>query len=116
MTPDVQKNDTYTLFEDIIAQVGTVPPDSILSRVIYKDARVNVTVFGFAQGQALSEHSAGQPAILQILQGEAQVTLGEQTFTLQAGAWVHMPVRLPHSIRANTPLVLLLTLLKGQAE
>lgn len=111
-----QQDTIYTLFEDAAALVAQVPAESILSRVIYKDAQVNVTLFSFAAGQALTEHSAGQPAILQILQGEAQITLGEQGYTLGACAWVHMPARLAHSIHATTPLVLLLTLLKGQPE
>ena len=79
-----------------------------MSRTIYQDDRIKAVVFGFGQGQELSEHTSSQAAIIQIVQGEAAVTLGEDRHELQAGAWLHMPPRLKHSVYARTPLLMLL--------
>ena len=88
--------DTFTLIPNLRAEV-TVPPDGILSRILYKSDRLNVTLFGFDAGQELSEHTAAWPAILEILDGEAELTLGDETRVVGPGAWIHMPARLPHS-------------------
>ncbi len=89
-----------------------VVAESIVSRVLYNDAHVNVTMFAFDGGQALSEHTASNPAIIQILKGTATITLGANTLEVQPGAWIHMAEGLPHSITAQTPLTMLLTLIK----
>lgn len=85
--------------------------ESIVSRIIYKDDALNVTLFGFDEGQALSEHTASKPAIIQILRGEATLTLNGEVKEATAGAWLYMSPGLAHAIVAKTPLVMLLTLL-----
>jgi len=69
-------------------------------------------VFGFGQGQELSEHTAAKPAMLFFVKGEASVGLGDDVQQAQAGTWVHMPANLKQSIKAKTPVVMLLVLLK----
>ncbi|MEE8169447.1 MAG: cupin domain-containing protein, partial [Phycisphaerae bacterium] len=66
----------------------------------------------FAAGEELSEHTASMPAILHIVQGEAALTLGGDTVEARAGTWAYLPPNLPHSIRAKTPVVMMLTLIK----
>ena len=103
----------YTHIADLTAQ--EIPADGILSRTVYADDHVKVVLFGFGAGQELSEHTASMPAILQIVRGEAELGLGNDTVAAHAGAWVHMPAQLRHSVRAKTPVVMLLVLLKTQA-
>ncbi len=69
-------------------------------------------LFSFATGQELSEHTASQPAILHFIEGEADLKLGEDELTAAPGTWVRMPARLPHSVRARTPVTMLLLLYK----
>ena len=89
------------------------PPDKgILSRTLFNDEKVKAVIFGFAQGEELSEHTASMPAILQFIKGEATVTLGDDKHEAKAGTWVHMPTGQRHSIQAKTPVVMLLLLLK----
>ena len=102
---------TYTHILDLI-QEGTPPQDGILSRTLLEDERIKVVIFGFGAGQELSEHTSSKPAILQFVQGEADLTLGGDAREAQQGTWVHMPPGLAHSIRARTPVVMLLVLLK----
>ncbi len=104
----------HTVIPDVRAEVE-IPRDGTLSRVLHRDDRLRVVVFGFDAGQELTEHTAAVPAVLQIVSGRFRVTLGEETVELGEGAWVHMPAALPHSLEALEPGVLLLTLLRDVA-
>ena len=102
---------TYTHFSDLAKEVQ--PPDKgILSRTLFNDERFKAVLFGFAQGEELSEHTASMPAVLHFLQGEAKLTLGDIALEAKPATWVHMPAGLKHSIKAMTPVVMLLLLLK----
>jgi quercetin dioxygenase-like cupin family protein len=102
----------YNFIEYLPDQLPEIPEDSIVSRTVSEDDQVKVILFGFAAGQELSEHTASMPAQLYFVSGEAALTLGEDEFLAQSGTWVQMEPRLPHSIEAKTPLVMLLVLLK----
>jgi quercetin dioxygenase-like cupin family protein len=108
-------NPKYLYIADLAKQVD-IPDDGILSRTLHTDEQVKVVLFGFDAGQELSEHTASMPAILHIVQGEARLTLGDDSIEAQAGAWVHMPPHLRHGIYAKTPVVMLLLLLKAAEE
>jgi quercetin dioxygenase-like cupin family protein len=92
--------------------LAAAPAESIVSRTLYGDEQVKAVLFTFAPGQELSEHTAGTPAILHILQGEAKLTLGGEPRAAGPGTWVHMPARLPHALVARTDVIMLLLLLK----
>ena len=101
----------YTHFSDLAKE--TQPPGKgILSRTLFNDDRLKVVLLGFAPSEELSEHTASMPAILHLLQGDATLTLGDETLNAKTGTWVHMAKRLRHSIQAKTPVVMLLLLLK----
>lgn len=102
---------TYTHILDLAQEVKP-PVDGILSKAIYQDEQLKAVAFGFGQGQELSEHTASKPAMLFFVQGEAQLGLGEEVQQAQAGTWVHMAAHLKHSIKAITPVVMLLIILK----
>ncbi|MDX1687224.1 MAG: cupin domain-containing protein [Candidatus Promineifilaceae bacterium] len=107
-----EQNHAYVFLQNLPDLLPDVPADSILSRSLYKDERINVTLFAFAAGQELTEHTSAQPAILHIIRGEADLTLGTDDRTAEPGSWVYMAPHLAHSIVARTPLVMLLTLIK----
>ena len=98
----------FEFHRDLAALVGDIPDESIVSRQIVNDASVKVTLFGFAAGQELSEHTASKPAILQVVSGEGTFGLGAEVMEVGPGSWVHMAPHLPHTVTARTPLVLLL--------
>lgn len=102
---------TYTHILDL-AKETEPPANGILSHTMFQDDQIKAVVFGFGQGQELSEHMAAKPAMLFFVKGEAIVGLGDDLQEAQAGTWVHMPAGLKHSIRAKTPVVMLLVLLK----
>jgi quercetin dioxygenase-like cupin family protein len=95
-----------------LAKAVTPPTDGIISHTIYQDSSVKAVLFGFGQGQELSEHTASKPAIMHFLTGESEVTLGDRKLNATEGTWVHMAAGQPHSIVAKTPATMLLLLLK----
>lgn len=104
----------YGWIEGLYEQVE-VPANGILSRALYEDADVKMVLFGFSAGQELSEHTASRPASIFFLKGEGQVRLGADTKEAAPGTWIHMPPRLPHAIKAETPLAMLLILMRSAA-
>jgi quercetin dioxygenase-like cupin family protein len=102
----------YQFIDDLGAQIPDLQPDSIISRTIFADDRVKVILFAFATGQELSEHTASVPAMIHILEGEARLSLGKDSFEAHPGTFAHMQAQLPHSIYARTPTKMLLIMLQ----
>ena len=67
----------------------------------------------WAAGQELTAHTAPMPATIQIVRGEAELTLGGNSITARDGCLIHMQPNLVHGILAKTPLLMLLTLVKA---
>ncbi|MBL4702281.1 MAG: cupin domain-containing protein [Phycisphaeraceae bacterium] len=103
---------SITLIPDL-ADAIKIPDKGILTVTLQQDEHTKLVLFGFAQGQELSEHTAGVPALIQQIKGDAQWKLGEENITAKSGTLAHMPAKLPHSITATTPCVMLLTLPKS---
>jgi quercetin dioxygenase-like cupin family protein len=95
-----------------LAESVEPPDDGIISRTIYNDEAMKAVAFGFGAGQELSEHTASTSAVMHFLKGEADVTVGDKKTKATQETWIHMPPAMPHSIVANTPVVMLLLLLK----
>ena len=104
--------DLYHFIPNLTDLMVEIAPDSITSRTVYKTDTVKAVLFGFAQGQSLSEHSAAQPAIIHILSGEATIILGADTHEVGVGALLYLTPHLAHGVIAKTPLVMLLLLLQ----
>jgi quercetin dioxygenase-like cupin family protein len=102
------------LISDLTSLLPEAPTDSIVSRSVFSAEPVKATLFAFASGQELSEHTAARPAILHVLRGEASLTLGGKTSHAGPGTWAYMPAHMPHSVHAETPLALLLLLLNPE--
>lgn len=102
----------FKYFADIAKEVEP-PDDGIRTHTLFDDANVKAVVFGFGQGEQLSEHTSSAPVILHFLQGEASLTLAEEALEVRTGAWIHMAPNLRHSVTAKTPLVMLLLRLKS---
>ena len=104
-------SDNYTHIADLAKEVEP-PDDGILTRTLFNDDDVKAVIFGFGQAEELSEHTASMPAILHFIQGEATLTLGDETVEAQPGTWIHMAPNLKHSVKTKTQVVMLLLLLK----
>ena len=87
--------------------------DSIVSKTLVKKPTGSLTLFAFDAGQGLSEHTAPFDAVVQILDGEAELTIGGQKVPSPAGSTVLMPGGVPHAVKANRKFKMLLTMIRS---
>ena len=88
--------------------------NGIVSRTLLRTANSRVVLFGFAEGQELTEHTSTQSAVIQILSGECEFSLGGKPHAAKAGDMIYMPPNLPHAIRATKQFSMLLTFSKPE--
>lgn len=106
------------LMNEAGAQIISLPQETqfaangIVSRTLLRTAHGRVVLFGFAEGQELTEHTSTQHALVQVLSGECDFTLAGQLHILQTGDLLNMPPNLPHAVKARGPFSMLLTLFK----
>lgn len=86
---------------------------SVVSRVIQKGPSGTITLFAFAAGEGLSEHTTPYNALLQVLEGEADIGLEGKVERVAAGRAVLLPANRPHSVHAAAQFKMLLTMLKA---
>jgi quercetin dioxygenase-like cupin family protein len=86
--------------------------DAIVSRTLVETDGGTITVFAFDAGQGLSEHTAPHEAILQVLDGTAQLTIGGDEVTVREGEVTLMPADVPHSVRAPEQFKMLLCMIR----
>ena len=87
-------------------------PNGIVSRTLLRTANSRVVLFGFAEGQELTEHTSTQHALIQILSGECEFFLDGKSHPLKTGDVLYMPPNLRHAVEARTKFSMLLTLFK----
>jgi quercetin dioxygenase-like cupin family protein len=86
---------------------------AVVSRTVMDKTAGTVTLFAFAAGQGLSEHTAPFDALVYILDGQAQVSLGPQLLNMKAGEMTIMPANSPHALKAVQPFKMLLIMIKA---
>ena len=89
-------------------------PNGIVSRTLLCTANSRVVLFGFSEGQELTEHTSTQSAVIQILSGECEFSLGGKPHAAKAGDMIYMPPNLPHAVSATKQFSMLLTLSKPE--
>lgn len=86
---------------------------AVVSRTLVKNNAGTITLFSFAHGQGLSEHSAPFDAYVEILDGKADITIGGNKVTASAGDFLIMPANIPHALQSVTNFKMLLVMIKG---
>jgi quercetin dioxygenase-like cupin family protein len=88
--------------------------NGIVSRTLLRTANTRVVLFGFTEGQELTEHTSTQSAVVQILSGECEFSLGGIPHSAKAGDLIYMPPNLRHAVSATKQFSMLLTLTKTE--
>jgi quercetin dioxygenase-like cupin family protein len=86
----------------------------ILSKTVLKKETGNISLFSFAMGEALSEHTAPFDAIIQVVDGLGEVTIGGKPFILKSGETIIMPANIPHAVRAVEKFKMVLTMIRSK--
>lgn len=95
-----------------LAELAAYQETAVVSRQLLKKESGNVTLFAFAAGQGLSEHTAPFDALVHVLEGEVEVTIDRKPYKLAAGEAIVMPANRPHALRAVTAFNMVLTMLR----
>lgn len=88
----------------------------IVSRTLLRTPVARTVLFGFSEGQELTEHTSTQYALIQVLSGECEFFLSGQPRTLKTGDLLYMPPNVPHAVKATKQFSMLLTLFKPEAK
>jgi len=86
---------------------------SIVSKIVSKKETGNITLFAFDKGQFLSEHTAPFDAIIQILDGEAYVSIDRVDYVVKTGEIIIMPANIPHAVLAKDSMKMMLIMIKS---
>ena len=86
---------------------------SVVSKTIIDKSQGTVTLFAFAEGEGLSEHTTPYDALVQVLDGKVEVTIGGEAFQLNEGEMIVMPANIPHALRALGRFKMLLVMVKN---
>jgi len=86
---------------------------SVVSRTLIDKKVGTVTLFAFAEGQGLSEHTAPYDALVYIFDGEAEITISGKMIRLQNGEMTLMPANQPHALKAVNPFKMMLVMIRA---
>ena len=87
--------------------------DSVVSKTIIGKKTGTVTLFAFDKGQKLSEHTAPFDAIVYSVDGEAQITISDNTIDVKKGDAIILPANKTHSLNAISQYKMLLVMIKS---
>jgi quercetin dioxygenase-like cupin family protein len=101
--PEVQKLIELLQYQD----------SSIVSRVLLKNKGGTVTLFAFDEGEGLSEHTAPFDALVVVLDGEAEIQIDDQQYSVRSGETITLPANRPHAVKAATKFKMLLIMIRA---
>ncbi len=93
--------------------VITYQDGSVVSRTLIDKGIGTITLFAFDRGQGLSEHTAPFDAFVQVVDGEAEITISGVKHNLRAGQIIIMPANQPHAVKAMQKFKMLLVMIRA---
>jgi quercetin dioxygenase-like cupin family protein len=96
------------LTDEIEIQAGAT-----VSKVLVKDGPVRVVLFAFDAGEELTEHTAALPVVIQVVSGSITVAASGERHHLNADGWLWLEASEPHTVVADEPARMLLTMIRG---
>jgi quercetin dioxygenase-like cupin family protein len=86
---------------------------AIVSKTVLKKEAGNISVFAFDKGEALSEHTASFDAVIDIVDGKAEIIIDGKSYFLEAGRSIILPANIPHAVKAIERFKMVLTMIKS---
>jgi quercetin dioxygenase-like cupin family protein len=87
---------------------------AIVSKTVLKKDTGNISLFAFDKGEALSEHTAPFDAMIQVVDGKAEIVIGGKSFFLETGQTIIMPADVPHAVKAVEKFKMVLTMIRSK--
>lgn len=113
--PVLLKNIEYAHPQELKALVD-YGEGRVVSRTFAQNPHLSFTLFAFDRGEGISAHTVPAEAFVQVLDGEASITVDEQTFTVKAGQVLAMPSGVPHALEAKERFKMLLLVVRPPLE
>src|SRR5664280_626592 len=107
-TNEFEKSKVFGFNESIEYSEG-----GIVSKTVLKKQTGNISLFSFAKGEALSEHTAPFDAMITVVDGKGEVIIGVKSFILEAGQSIIMPANITHAVNAVEKFKMVLTMIKS---
>ena len=85
---------------------------SIVSKQIIKKPNGNITLFAFDKDESLTEHTSPFEAVVYMVDGEMEITIGGKPYIVKAGEILVMPANIPHGLKASLKSKMLLIMIK----
>jgi quercetin dioxygenase-like cupin family protein len=89
---------------------------SVVSKTILDKSAGQLTLFSFDRGQGLTEHTSPYDAVVEVLDGKAEITVGGALHHVEAGEMIIMPAHVPHSLHAGERFKMLLIMIREKVE
>jgi quercetin dioxygenase-like cupin family protein len=105
---EFEKAKVFTFSESIDYSDG-----GIVSKTVLKKQTGNISLFSFAKGEALSEHTAPFDAMITVVDGRGEVVIGGKSFILTTGQSIIMPANITHAVNAVEKFKMVLTMIKN---
>ncbi|MEA5098581.1 MAG: cupin domain-containing protein [Burkholderiaceae bacterium] len=87
--------------------------DAVVSKTILKKNTGTVTLFAFDEGQGLSEHTAPFDAMVQVIEGEVEITISGRPYRVKQGELIIMPENEPHALKGIGRFKMMLTMIRS---
>ena len=107
-TNEFEKSKVFGFNESVEYSEG-----GIVSKTVLKKQTGNISLFSFAKGEALSEHTAPFDAMITVVDGKGEVIIGGKSFILTAGQTIIMPANITHAVNAVEKFKMVLTMIKS---
>ena len=107
----LMKNIEFSKVIDL-KELITYQEGQVISRTLAQIPQANITLFSLDKGEGISTHVTTGDAMVQILDGTAEITIGDEVFNVKAGETIIMPSDIPHGLEARERFKMLLTVIK----
>lgn len=104
-------SDTHPVIS--VADLVSYQDGGIVSRQVVKKPAGNVTAFAFDAGEELTEHTSPFEAVIEVLEGEATISIAGQPHDVRQGEMIVLPANVPHAVKADRRFKMLLTMIRS---
>ena len=99
---------------ETLSEMVAYQPGSVVSRKVLGGKRGNVTLFAFAEGEGLTEHTSPYAAMVVIVDGRARIRIGGEDHAVAEGETITLPADVPHALDADEPFKMMLVMIKDE--
>ncbi|CAO0821253.1 Cupin domain-containing protein [Desulfarculales bacterium] len=96
----------------VLCEMVQYQSGQVVSRTLAQNAFLSLTLFAFDQAEGISAHSVLADALVLMLDGQAEITVGNKQVRVFSGQAVAMPEGVPHALQAKERFKMLLFVVK----